>query len=234
MATAQKVELVADLTEKLKSAQGVVLADFTGLTVEKITKLRRACLAGESQFYVVKNTLAKRALKEAGIEGLDEYLAGPTGWAITEVDAVAPAKVLSDFAKENDLPKIKAGYIDGSVLNADDVGAIAKLPSKPVLMAQIAGLIQAPVTGIAAGVNAVMASLAIAMEEVRKQKEAGGGSTASSNDSADGGAASSEDSGAESSEAGASSEADDATANEEKKEADAPEAPAEGESEPKE
>ncbi|NNE08804.1 MAG: 50S ribosomal protein L10 [Gemmatimonadetes bacterium] len=213
MATATKVELVADLAERFKSAEGVVLADFTGLTVEKITELRRACLKGESQFYVVKNTLAKRALKEAGITGLDEYLQGPTGWAITEVDAVAPAKVLSDFAKENKLPKIKAGYIDGSVLDAAGVGQIADLPPKPVLMAQIAGLINAPVTGIAAGLNAVMQGLAVGLDEVRKQKEAGGGTTSSSNDSAD------------DADAGASSAAEDAAAPEETKEAEAPAAP---------
>ncbi len=214
MATATKVELVADLAERFKGAQGVVLADFTGLTVEKITELRRACLKGESKFYVVKNTLAKLALKEAGITGLDQYLEGPTGWAITEVDAVAPAKVLSDFAKANKLPRIKAGYIDGSVLDAAGVGAIADLPPKPVLIAQIAGLINAPVTGIAAGLNAVMQGLAVGLDEVRKQKEAGGGTTSSSNDSAG--------------DAGASSKAEDAAAPEETKEAEAPAAPAEG------
>lgn len=222
MATATKVELVADLAERFKSAEGVVLADFTGLTVEKITELRRACLKGESKFYVVKNTLAKLALKEAGITGLDEYLEGPTGWAITEVDAVAPAKILSDFAKDNKLPKIKAGYIDGSVLDAEGVGVIAKLPSKLVLIAQIAGLINAPLTGIAAGMNAVMQGLAVGLDEVRKQKEAGGGTTSSSNDSADDAGA------AGTADAGASSKAEDAAAPEEKKEAEAPAAPAEG------
>ena len=119
------------------------------------------------------------------MEGLDEYLDGPTGWAVTDGDAVSPAQVLSRFAKEHKLPKIKAGYFDGVAATAEEVNKIAELPTKPVLIAQILGLIQSPVQGLAGGLHAVMTGLAVAVEEIRKQKEAGGG-LSSSSDSADG------------------------------------------------
>jgi len=175
MATAIKVETVEELARKLGNAKGVVLADFTGLNVENITQLRRNCRASETEFVVVKNTLARLAVKEAGLDGLEAYLQGPTGWAITRADSVTPAKVLSDFAKEHKLPKIKGGYIDGNALSPDQVERIAELPTKPVLIAQILGLIQSPVQGLAGGLHAVMTGLAIAVEEIRKQKETGGG-----------------------------------------------------------
>ncbi len=175
MPTERKVQLIDELTSRLENANGVVLADFTGLDVEGLTQLRRECRNSESSFFVIKNTLALRAIKQVGMEGLGEFLEGPTGWAISGGDAVAPAQILSNFAKEHKLPTIKGGFFDGVVANAEDVEAIAKLPTKPVLIAQILGLIQSPVQGLAGGLNAVVASLAIAVEEIRKQKEAGGG-----------------------------------------------------------
>lgn len=183
MATARKVQLVEDLRNKLENASGVVLADFTGLDVERLTQLRRECRNTDSSFFVIKNTLALRAIEQVGMEGLGEFLDGPTGWAITGGDAVTPAQILSNFAKEHKLPQIKGGFFDGVVASAEDVAAIATLPTKPVLIAQILGLIQSPVQGLAGGLNAVVASLAIAVEEIRKQKEAGGG-PASSDDNA--------------------------------------------------
>lgn len=175
MPAAKKIELVEELKTKLENAQGVVLADFTGLDVEKLTQLRRECRKSDSTFFVIKNTLALRAIEEVGMGGLGEFLEGPTGWAITGGDAVTPAQVLSEFSREHQLPKIKGGFFDGVVASAEDVATIASLPAKPVLIAQILGLIQSPVQGLAGGLNAVVASLARAVEEIRKQKEAGGG-----------------------------------------------------------
>ncbi len=184
MPAQSKIEAVEAFKERLSTAQGVVIADFSGLDVESITELRRKCRKAETRFLVVKNTLAIHAIKQVGMDGLEEFLSGPTGWAIADSDPIAPAKILSDFAKEHKLPKIKGGFIDGRVVSPDEVAEVAKLPSKPVLIAQIAGLINAPVQGIAGGIQAVLASLALAVEEVRKVKEAGGGPT-SSTDSAE-------------------------------------------------
>ena len=182
MPTARKVQLVEDLKTQLENAQGVVLADFTGLDVKKMTQLRRECRKAESSFFVIKNTLALHAIKEVGMEGLGQFLEGPTGWAITGGDAVTPAQILNDFSKEHKLHHIKGGFFDGVVASAEEVAAIAILPSKPVLIAQIMGLIQSPMQGLAGGLNEVVASLARALDEVRKQKEAGGGPVPSDDD----------------------------------------------------
>jgi len=176
MPTPRKVEAVETLRAKLADAQGVVLADFTGLDVQKISELRREFRKNDSEFFVVKNTLGLIAAKECGMEGLEEYLDGPTGWAVTSADATAPARVIKEFHRVHSLPKVKGGFIDGAVVSPDQVVRIADLPAKPVLVAQILGLIQSPIQGVAGVLHAVMTHLAVAADEIRKQKETGGGS----------------------------------------------------------
>ncbi len=176
MATPKKAEAVAVLKKKLESSQGVVLADFTGLDVENMTALRREFRKNGSEFLIVKNTLARLAVRESGMEGLGRYLEGPTGWAMAMEDPVSAAKVLMEFAKTHQFPKVKGGYIEGAVLSPEEVLRVADLPAKPVLVAQILGLIVAPIQGVAGAVHAVMTSLAVAVDEIKKQKEASGGS----------------------------------------------------------
>ena len=174
MPSEKKVEAVAALKEKLEGAQAVVLADFTGLDVEKLNELRREFRKSDSRFYVFKNTLGRLAVREVGMEGLEQFLEGPTGWAVAVGDPVAPAKVIKEFAKTHELPKVKGGYIDGAVLMPEEVKRVADLPPKPILVAQVLGLVQGPVTGVAGTLKSVISSLAVAVEEIRKQKEAGG------------------------------------------------------------
>lgn len=175
MPTPKKEEAVAALRKKLEGAQAVVLADFTGLTVEGINKLRREFRRNQSEFYVIKNTLGRIAIRETEMEGLEKYFeGGPTGWAVTTADPTGPAKILKEFAKIHKLPTVKGGYIDGAVLNAEQIQRVADLPAKPVLVAQVLGLLNAPITGVAGALSAVMTSIAIAVDEIRKQKEAGG------------------------------------------------------------
>lgn len=176
MPTAKKVETVATLKKKLENAEGVVLADFTGLTVDGLSRLRREFRKNRSEFYVIKNTLGKIAARDMSMEGLERFLdRGPTGWAVTTADPTTPAKILMEFARaNNNLPVVKGGFIDGAVLNADEVKRVANLPPKAVLVAQIMGLINAPAQGIAGTVHAVMTSLAVAADEIRKKKEGGG------------------------------------------------------------
>ncbi|RPJ46505.1 MAG: 50S ribosomal protein L10 [Candidatus Latescibacterota bacterium] len=176
MPTPKKVETVATLKRKLDGAQGVVLADFTGLTVEGISRLRREFRKSGSEFYVIKNTLGKIAARDMQMGGLEKFLDhGPTGWAVTTADPTSPAKILMDFARtNNNIPAVKGGYIDGAVLNAEEIKRVANLPPKAVLVAQIMGLVNAPIRGVASTVYAVMASLAVATDEIRKQKEGAG------------------------------------------------------------
>ncbi len=175
MPTAEKITAVEELTKELGAAKGVYLADFSGITVEKITRLRRAFRKSGSRFVVSKNTLAKLAIKGTPMESLSAQMRGNTGIAYSQSDPIAPAKVLADFLKDNENFKIKGAYVDGSILDSGQVGEIAKLPPKEVLVAQALGIIQSPMRGIVVCINAVMSGVVIAIEEIRKKKEAAGG-----------------------------------------------------------
>lgn len=175
MATQEKIAVVEELSKDLTVSKGVYLADFTGLTVEKVTQLRRAFRRSGSRFVVAKNTLAKRAIKGSPLEPLSEHFRGPTGIAYSLADPVAPAKVLVEFGKENEGFAVKAGYVEGAVLGPKEVGTIASLPSKEVLVAQAIGVVQSPVRGVVTAISGVMRGLVLALEEIRKKKEAAGG-----------------------------------------------------------
>lgn len=139
---------VAELVEVLKGATTGVLVDYRGLTVEEDTKLRNDLRAAGVKYFVVKNTLLRLASKETGLEELDSILHGPTALAVSE-DAVAPAKVLADFAKENEKLELKSGFMDGKILSMDELKALAKTPSKETLIAKIMGSLNSPISGLA-------------------------------------------------------------------------------------
>ena len=145
----QKKQVVAQLVETLKSAQAGVLVDYRGITVEQDTQLRAKLREAGVEYKVVKNTLTRFAAKEVGFEELDEQLNGPTALAISTTDAVAPAKVISDFAKDVEALQIKAGFVDGKVLDAAGVNDLAELPSKEVLIGKILGSLQSSLYGLA-------------------------------------------------------------------------------------
>ena len=144
---AKKAQVV-EITEALKGATTGVLVDYRGLTVEEDTKLRSDLRAAGVKYFVVKNTLLRLATKETGLEELDSILHGPTALAVSE-DAVAPAKILSDFAKDNSNLEIKSGFMDGKVLSLDELNQLAKTPSKEVLIAKIMGSLNSPISGLA-------------------------------------------------------------------------------------
>ncbi|MDI3270441.1 MAG: 50S ribosomal protein L10 [Bacillota bacterium] len=145
----RKKELVTQLSQELQQAASVILADFRGLTVEKDTLLRRKAREEQVHYRVVKNTLLKRAAKEAGIEGLDPHLEGPTAIAYSLVDPVATARVLHEFVEKEKVLSIKAGVLEGRLVTAEAVEGLAKLPPRPVLLAQVAGAFQAPLQQVA-------------------------------------------------------------------------------------
>ena len=144
----QKKAVVVELVEKLKAAQAGILVDYRGLTVEEDTKLRAKLREAGVEYKVVKNTLTRFAIKELGYDELDEQLNGPTSLAISSEDPVAPAKIISDFAKTNENLTIKAGFLDGKVISLDEIKTLASTPSKEVLIAKIMGSLNSPISAL--------------------------------------------------------------------------------------
>ncbi len=140
---------VAEAVELLKATQTGILVDYRGLNVEEDTELRNKLREANVKYFVIKNKILKRAVEEVGLTGLDEVLHGPTALAVSVEDAVAPAKVLADFAKENEKLEIKGGFMDGSVMSLDEVKKLAATPNFETLIAKIMGSLQSPISGLA-------------------------------------------------------------------------------------
>ncbi|MDD3156585.1 MAG: 50S ribosomal protein L10 [Anaeromusa sp.] len=171
--TAAKQAIVAELKEKLTGAKGAVLVNYRGLTVAQDTKLRRQLREAGVDYRVVKNTMTRIAAQEAGLEGLDVYLEGPTAMAISTTDPVAPAKIITDFVKEHKLQvlEVKAGLVEGNVIDENGVKALASLPSREVLIAKMLGSMQSPITGLVNVLQGSVRNLVYALDAVRQQKE---------------------------------------------------------------
>ena len=167
-----KNDKVALIKEKIDKAQVAVVSEYTGLSVEEITKLRRELQKEGGDYMVTKNTLAKIAIKGTPYEVLAETLKGPIAIAFGFTDQVAPAKVLSKFIKDTKKGEIIAAAMDGQLMSAEEAKALANLPSREELYAKMLGCINSPATGIANSVNAVMSSLVRAVAAVRDQKSA--------------------------------------------------------------
>ncbi|MBQ3405283.1 MAG: 50S ribosomal protein L10 [Oscillospiraceae bacterium] len=169
----EKKAIVEALVEKFQSASAGVLVDYSGTTVATDTELRRAMRAADVDYAVVKNTLARFAANQVGFEALDPILNGTTALAVSTSDPVAPAKILCEYAKKpNSTIKIKAGFVDGKVISAEEVGALADLPSKEVLIAQVLGTMMAPISGLANVCNANIRGLAVALQAIADKKSA--------------------------------------------------------------
>ena len=167
-----KQEKIEAMKENFAKAKVAVVTEYRGLSVEEITKLRRALQKENSDYMVTKNTLAKVASKGTQFEVLEEVLKGPVAIAFGFADEVAPAKVLKKFIKEAKKGQIIAAAMDGKLLNAKETEVLADLPSKEELYAKMLGCINSPATGIAGAVNAVMSGLVRALDQVAKQKQA--------------------------------------------------------------
>ena len=169
----EKSLVIAEIKAKLESSSAVVLADYRGLTVAQVTELRSQMRKAGVDYRVLKNTLIRRAANEVGIEGLDPYLEGPTAVAFS-ADPVAPAKVLAEFAKTSKVKTfaVKAGVVEGKVVGPEGVKALADLPSREVLLAQVLRGMQAPLVGMANVLQGPIRKMGYALEEVRKLKAA--------------------------------------------------------------
>ncbi|SER78904.1 large subunit ribosomal protein L10 [Propionibacterium cyclohexanicum] len=159
MARPDKAAAIAALKEKFSSSNAAVLTEYRGLTVQNLKELRRS-LGEDASYAVAKNTLTRIAAKEAGVEGLDEQLTGPTAVAFINGDVATVAKGLRDFAKDNPLLVIKGGVLDGKVLDAETVKKLADLESREVLLAKLAGAFKASLSNAAALFSAPLSQAA--------------------------------------------------------------------------
>ncbi|ERI93016.1 ribosomal protein L10 [Clostridiales bacterium oral taxon 876 str. F0540] len=146
---------VVEIREKMEKAQGMVFAKYQGLTVEEDTELRKKLREAGIEYKVYKNTLTTLAAKELGIDGIVSYLEGPVSVAFGYEDATAPARVLNDFAKTHKKLELKAGIVEGTVYDAKGVEALASIPSREVLIAQLLGSFKAPLSNLAYLLNAI-------------------------------------------------------------------------------
>ena len=170
-----KESFVSDLRDRIKKAPVIYLTDYTGLDVKAMTALRRSIRATGAEYLVVKNRLAKRAFAETELPDVTESLQGPTGVILGYEDAVAPAKALSDFAKEHDKkPAFKLGIMDNKILQPEQVDAIAKLPSRDVLYAMLAGALEAPMAALASVLEAKIQETAGLIDALREEREKAG------------------------------------------------------------
>lgn len=171
--TSAKQAVVAALKEKLSTSKGAVLTSYRGLTVAQDTKLRTKLREAGVHYQVVKNTMTRIAATEAGIEELNQYLEGTTAMAVSTTDPVAPAKVISDFIKENKLEglEIKAGLVEGKVIDAAGVKALAALPAREVLIAQVLAGMQSPIVGLVNVLQGSIRNVVYVLDAVRQQKE---------------------------------------------------------------
>lgn len=159
MANAQVIQekqlQVNEVTEKFRESSCTVVADYRGLNVKQVTELRKTLREAGIEFQVIKNTLARRATAQAELSELDAHLTGPTAIAFSKEDVVAPAKILTDFAKKNDALKVKGGVVEGKVVDFDQIKALAELPSREGLLSMLLSVLQAPMRNVALAVKAV-------------------------------------------------------------------------------
>ena len=156
-ANVQAKELIVnEIIDRLDRAKSVVLIDYRGLTVAEVTELRNLYREAGVEYKVVKNTLTRFAANEVGYQELDSALHGPTALAISSTDPVAPAKVLSDFAKDVEALEIKAGFLDGKVISLDEVKTLANTPSREVLIAKIMGSLNSPISKLVRTLQALV------------------------------------------------------------------------------
>jgi large subunit ribosomal protein L10 len=166
----QKQAMVSEVSARLANAQTLIVAEYRGLDVERVTQLRSKARQSGVYLRVLKNTLARRAVQGTPFEKLSEQMVGPLMYGISD-DPVAGAKVLSEFAKENELFVIKAGAMPGSVMSAQDIKALASLPSREQLIATLLGTLQAPMTKLVRTMNEVPGKFVRTLAALKEQKE---------------------------------------------------------------
>lgn len=167
-----KTGVINEIKEKIESAQALVLVDYRGLDVAQLTELRKLYREAGVEYKVYKNTMMKFAFKDLGYEEFNEFLKGPSAVAFGIDDPVAAAKVTAEFAKKNDKLEIKAGIVDGNIIDTEGVKSLAELPSREVLVAQVLGGLNAPIQGFTNVLQGTIRSLAIVLNAISEKEAA--------------------------------------------------------------
>lgn len=168
----QKQLVVTELADRLKNAVSGVLVDYKGITVADDTKLRAELRKAGVYYAVKKNSIISLAAKQVGLNELDSALSGTTAIAISDTDLTAPAKILAKFAETNKNLSVKAGFIEGKAVSADEVDTLAKLPSKEVLVAKFLGSMNAPISGFVNVLNGNLRGFVVALNAIAEKKSA--------------------------------------------------------------
>lgn len=169
----QKAAAIAEIVAQIKESEAVYAVDFRGISVPQAADVRTRLRDADATFRVVKNTLTERAADEAGAEALKPLLEGPTALTFVRGDAALAAKAIATFNRETQLLTFKGGLLEGDPLDAEQIIAISRLPTRDVLYGQLVGMVASPITGLARGLNALLSGVAIALNEVLGKKERG-------------------------------------------------------------
>lgn len=172
MPRSEKTQQVEALRTRLKRAAAAILTDFRGLNVAEISQLRSKLREAGAEYKVVKNTLLERAAASLGISGLTQFLEGPTAVAFSRDDPISPAKALQEYIRLMRKLEVKGGLVEGRVLTADQIKALADLPSKGQLLATALGSMRAPLVGLASVLTGLQRNVVYALDQIRRQKEA--------------------------------------------------------------
>ena len=167
----EKQSIAAELTEHLSESEFCILTDYMGLTVDKTQELRNKLHETSARMTVVRNRVMSLVAKEQGLEGLEPGLSGPTAMVFGSGDVVGTAKVLKEFVKNNELPVVKIGALDGQILTAEQINELASLPSREELLAKVVGTIAAPLSQVVGVLNQKVSSLVHVLNAVKVKKE---------------------------------------------------------------
>jgi large subunit ribosomal protein L10 len=167
----QKAAAIAEIAADIESAQAVFAVDYRGISVPQAAELRARLREADATFRVVKNSLTERAAAQTGAEQLTSLLEGPTALTFVRGDAALAAKAIADYARLTQLLPFKGGLMDGAALDAEEIRTISRLPSRQVLYGQLVGVVASPVSGLVRTLGALLGGLAVALGQVREQKE---------------------------------------------------------------
>jgi large subunit ribosomal protein L10 len=182
----QKAAVIDEVAAQISESEAVFAVDYRGISVPQAAQLRTSLRDADASFRVIKNTLSERAADKAGADALKELLDGPTAMTFVRGDAAAAAKALRDFRRANQLLEFKGGWMNGAALSADEVDAIAQLPSRDVLYGRLVGMVASPLTGLAGALNGLIGGLARQLAQISEQGLVGGGAPAAESAPAEG------------------------------------------------
>lgn len=169
----QKAVAIAEIATQIHESEAIFAVDYRGITVAQVAELRAKLRESDATFKVVKNSLTERAADQVGADTLKEFLSGPTALTFVRGDVATAAKAVADYARITQLLPFKGGLMDGAALDADQIRALSRLPSREVLYGQLVGVVASPISGLVRTLNALLGGLAVALGQVQAKKESG-------------------------------------------------------------